>query len=190
MGIATLILLNGPPGVGKSALARRYADDHPLTLLLEIDAIRVSLGAWDEHDESKLLARMLATAMAEAHLRAGHDVIVPQYLGRTEFIESLARLARRLDAAFVEVLLLDAHAALVERFRARRADLAVTGRPHPQDEVTESAVPALVADALSRLAEVEAARAHTRVVVATGGTEATYRALCDALDLALGTPPP
>lgn len=31
-GIARLILLNGPPGVGKSAVARRYLDDHHISL--------------------------------------------------------------------------------------------------------------------------------------------------------------
>ena len=87
--ITRLILLNGAPGVGKSTLAQRYLDDHPLTLLLDIDAIRVSLGCWQDRDESKLLARHLALGLAQAHLRAGYDVIVPQYLGRIEFILAL-----------------------------------------------------------------------------------------------------
>ena len=107
--------------MGKSTLARRYVDDHPLALLLEIDELRTSLGRWQELDESRLVARRLAVAMAEAHLRDGHDVVVPQYLGRVDFIESLAALAQRAGATFAELMLVDAEPAVLDRFRARRA---------------------------------------------------------------------
>jgi predicted kinase len=72
-----LLLINGAPGVGKSTLARRYADDHPLTLVVEIDAIRTQLGGWQTRDESRLIARELAIALIRAHLAAGHDIVVP-----------------------------------------------------------------------------------------------------------------
>ena len=73
-----LVLLNGPPAVGKSTLARRYAHDHPLTLVLEIDAVRAMLGSWlEEWERSGPAARQIALAMARTHLEAGHDVIVP-----------------------------------------------------------------------------------------------------------------
>jgi predicted kinase len=76
--VAKLVLLNGPPAVGKSTLARRFADEHPLTLVLEIDMVRALLGAWlDEWQRSGTVARVIALAMARTHLEAGHDVIVP-----------------------------------------------------------------------------------------------------------------
>lgn len=85
-----LILLNGPPGSGKSTLPQRYVDDRPLALNLDIDWLRGLLGQWraDAHSAG-LLARAIALAAARVHLAAGHDVVVPQFLGRREFIRQL-----------------------------------------------------------------------------------------------------
>ena len=44
--VPRLILLNGPPAVGKSTLAQRYADEHPPALNLDIGRIRSMLGRW------------------------------------------------------------------------------------------------------------------------------------------------
>jgi 2-phosphoglycerate kinase len=55
--VARLILLNGPPGIGKSTLAQRYVDDHPLALNLDIDSVRRLLGRDDARDRFARRAR-------------------------------------------------------------------------------------------------------------------------------------
>jgi predicted kinase len=99
--LIVLLVLNGAPAVGKSTLAQRYADEHPLSLVIDIDMIRSHLGRLESLDESKLVARDLAVARARAHLLSGHDVIVAQYLGRPEFLErrSPRKCAPARDAA-------------------------------------------------------------------------------------------
>lgn len=179
--MAHLIVLNGPPGVGKSTLARRYLDDRPLTLMVEIDALRGSMGRWDDHEESKLLARSLAVAMVKAHLAAGHDVVVPQYLGRTEFIDALERAAVEAGALFVHVILMDNVSQIVKRFRRRREDLAAAGVAHPQGDLGDADIEASVAEAVKRLNDIGAARPHVHVVNLEGGADTAYSALLDAV---------
>lgn len=173
--------MNGPPGIGKSAVARRYADDHPLTLLLEIDGLRVALGGWDQHEDSKLVARELALVMAESHLRSGHDVVVPQFLGREEFIVSLEVVARRCGARFVEILIDDTCSAAGERFRLRREALLARDEPHPQADVADDAVEALVAEAIERLTALAQQRSTVARIADADSIEVTYAHMLEAV---------
>ena len=64
-----LVLLNGPPASGKSTIARRYAAEHPLTLVIDIDQVRAAIGGWrDDPYAAGLLARAAALAAARVHL--------------------------------------------------------------------------------------------------------------------------
>ena len=69
--------------------------------------------------------------MGSAHLRTGHDVVVPQSLGHPSLIDVLEKAAQAEVATFVEVMLHDTLAAVLERFRSRRAELSATGIRHP-----------------------------------------------------------
>ncbi len=118
-----LVLLNGAPASGKSTLARAWADRHgaDLPLALDIDVLRSMLGGWLEAPvDAGLAARAVAVAGIRAHLASGRDVVVPQYLYRTAFIDELRRVAESVDAGFLEcAVLVDAEVAS-DRFDRRR----------------------------------------------------------------------
>ncbi len=92
-----------------------------MTLALEIDTIKHSLGRWDEDAQaSGLHARRLSVVLAGEHLGAGFDVVIGQYLARTAFIEQLAKLGD-LQAAEFHELVLDLDPGALARRLARRA---------------------------------------------------------------------
>lgn len=179
--MARLVQLNGVPGIGKSSVGRRYLEDHPLALLVEIDGIRTALGCWEQVEESKLVARSLAIALVEHHLHNARDVIIPQYLGRRDFIETLEGVARECEATFVEVVLDAPVAVAVERFRRRRSELLRRGEHHPQTDLSDEAVEAAVQDALARLTRLMAERDDAIRIDADRPMEAAYANLLAAL---------
>jgi hypothetical protein len=89
-----LVLLNGAPGVGKSSLADRLVRQRPMMLALDVDGIKHALGRWeDDAGTAGRHARRLAVALIREQLAVGYDVVVAQYLARTDFIEELERVS-------------------------------------------------------------------------------------------------
>ncbi|HEY4005695.1 MAG TPA: AAA family ATPase [Pseudonocardia sp.] len=185
--MARFILLNGPPGIGKSTLAQRYADDHPGTLNLDVDQLRSMIGGWrDRFAETGHIVRPLALGMAETHLRGGRDVIMPQYLGRVEEIERAATMTVRAGAAFAEIVLMDTKQAALRRFAQRG-----TNDPHDDSHLWHRYVTehvhhhggdTLLAQMYDDLTAAIAARTTAVVVPTIPGTiEQSYLALRHAL---------
>jgi predicted kinase len=178
--VPNLIVLNGPPGIGKSVLARRYVDDHPLALDLDIDLLRELLGRWGEHrEQAGLLARRLALEMARTHLLAGFDVVIPQYLARPRFLDELDALAAEVGIALREFVLLDTKENWLRRWAAREALVAAARRPvRTADQPGEESIGDMYDRLLSMLADRPAAVA---IRTEQGKPAAAYQALSDAL---------
>lgn len=180
----SLILLNGPPSIGKSTLAQLYVNDHPLALNLDIDKIRRLLGRWDEGEQaSGLLAREMALAMASVHLRAGHDVVIPQYLGKVDFIEQVEALAAETGSQFHELVLMDSLENTLARFAARGRDVAAA--PHHDAADRLMGGPAGLTEFYERLSDVVTRRPNATVIrTSSGDVVGSYRAFLAALESA------
>lgn len=178
-----LIHLNGPSRVGKSTLARRYAEEHPRCLLLDLDALTGFIGGWQEDFPSALdLARPLGSVMAARHLRDGHDVVMPQLVTSHDTGPGPDDVAREVGADYIEVALLvdeDEHLRRLRRQRPASDVESVVQRmlTDPQDD--------LVPRIREHLAEYLAGRPETIRLDTTRLTDdVTYERLLELLEQA------
>jgi len=105
--MARLIHLNGPSRVGKSTLARRYADNHPGTLCLDVDVLIGQVDGWrEDFSAAFLVATARGLALAKSHLHDGQDVVVPQLVTIFDQGNPFEAAAAEAGARFVEVALL------------------------------------------------------------------------------------
>lgn len=175
-----LILLNGAPGSGKSTLARRFAADHPLCLVLDIDDVRGMLGGWaDDPEQSGLVARRLAVALARAHLLAGLDVVVPQLLGRVDFIDELQSVAADVGADWYEIVLTAGADTLLDRLAHRTEHSSRQADLDAAVLLTRAGGDGAVQTYRERVNSVAKARPWSVMLDTEQGIEATHRALLE-----------
>ena len=177
----TLIHLNGPPGIGKSTIAALWASRHPTTLDLDLDTIHLLVGGWGDPDQdTHALVRPLGKAMASAYLATGRDVVLPQYLGRLDEVESFERIAVEQGADFREVVLLDERAAAVARFDQRRDD--TPWNQHNRRVVADLGGNVFLEAMYDRLVEIVQARPSAVVVRSVPDeVEQTYASVVEGL---------
>jgi predicted kinase len=179
-----LILLNGPPGIGKSTLAQRYADDHPGVLNLDIDLLRGLIGGWrEDFAQAGAIVRPLALSMVAAHVRGGRDVIMPQYLGDPAEIVRFGAAALDNGATFRELALMDGKQRSLDRFYRRGGDGQPAWHDYVIQEVERTGGREMLAANYDKLTRVLAARPQVTVLLSNeGAIDQAYAALTAALD--------
>lgn len=182
--MARLIHLNGPPGIGKSTIARRYADDRPGVLNCDLDVLRTLVGGWRERfGEAGALIRPAAFALITAYLGSGRDVVLPQMLARPGEVRRFEAAASAAGAEFVELMLTDERESAVARFHRRRG----SGATDEWHEQVRAVVAADGGDEVLRrcfddLAEVLVQRPDAVVVPSVeGAVDETYQAVVRAV---------
>ena len=177
--VARLIVLNGPPGVGKSTIAQRYVDDHAFALNVDLDSIRRLLGRWrDDVSRAGLMARALTLTLAREHLGNGLDVVFPQYLGNPLFLEQAEAVATETGADFFEFVLMDDREDVVRRFNERTARAEQVTHVDAGRSVAELGGDDLLFAMYDRLLLLLSARPSARVVPCPdGAVEQVYEHL-------------
>lgn len=95
--MATLIIVRGHPGAGKSTFAKRA---FPGSLLLENDMFLVEDGVYKWSPERVKDAIGLCMKMAELALENGSDVVVANTFTKLRYIEAYAKIASKSNASF------------------------------------------------------------------------------------------
>ena len=100
-----LIHLNGPPGIGKSTIARRYAADHPGVLNLDVDRLRSFIGGVGFLEAGEIV-RPLGAALMTTHLAGGRDVVYPQLASDPAEVAGVERATRDGGGEYVGIVLM------------------------------------------------------------------------------------
>jgi predicted kinase len=179
--MSRLIVLNGPPGVGKSTVAARYGAEHPGTLVCDIDVLRTFVSGWDaDYTGAGARIRPAALAMIGAYLRHSGDVVLPQLLAREEELDRFVSAGTDAGAEVVEVLLAADVETCVRRFAAR--DLASPHRRASRAAVDAAGGDGVVREYHAALHAMVARRPWTHVVTAhEGDVDGTYAAALAAV---------
>lgn len=173
-----LIILNGFSAGGKSTIAQRFVDDHPLAINIEGDEIISMIGRWKDHyDEARKCVFPHTKAMIETHLGLGYDVVVPYLLVNPNQAEEFEKIARNGGARFFEMLLFTNKKKAIERLM-KRGRWGEEGLP----DITEKDRPE-IEELYNKMEEATSKRKNTMVIkVKIDDIDHTYKKFLELIE--------
>lgn len=97
-------MLYGFASSGKSTLAKKYTEAHPLSLAIEGDQIITMLGGWRENEkEARRIVFEHTKQIVDKHISLGHSVLLPYLLTDSSHSEIFEQIAKKYDVPFHEV---------------------------------------------------------------------------------------
>ncbi len=179
-----LIVLNGNPGMGKSTLSQRYANEHPMTLNLDVDRLWHLLGQWQASmPRSEVQKYKFAYALSSVHLADGYNVVVADHIQNPEVYRRFQKIAEVHCAMFVEVVLLSTVDDAIERCKTRARKLGHETGFRPGGVLDTSGREAKLASMHENMLAAVASRENMiRIESIEGDIEGAYRQLLMAVE--------
>ncbi|HSX36695.1 MAG TPA: AAA family ATPase [Patescibacteria group bacterium] len=178
-----LLLINGNPGMGKSTLAQRYVDEHPMALNADVDLMWHMIGQWQSsRPESDRLKFKYAQELAGLHLADGYDVIVPSLIESAEICAAFEQIAQTHRAVFKEFALLSTPDDAIERCKSRARSMGFADGFRPGGVLDTTGREAKLQAMYGNVMQVIATRPNTICIESVNGqADAAYAALLRAI---------
>lgn len=93
-----VIIINGPPGVGKSTISHAVWKKIPRTAIISLDEIKWLISDYKSNSFDLILANKVANSMAKEYLNKKINVIVEKAFCEYKYVEPFVKLAKRFKS--------------------------------------------------------------------------------------------
>lgn len=170
--------------MGKTTLAQRYVDNHPMTLNLDIDNIWIMMGQWQQsRPYSEIQKLKYAYVIAAMHLADGYDVIVPNLMQSLEQYKKFEQVAKLHRATLKEIVLLSNPQDAIKRCKTRARKMGYSDGFRPGGVLDTGGRETLLERMYENVLETIAQRKKViRITSVEGRPDDTYEKLLNAIN--------